>query len=559
MVNLAFEQDSEPIRVTLEDLDQDGVLDIVMVNRGTDEFVVLLGLGGGSFQVLPGVFAGPGLTDFAIGDLDEDGRLDLASSHSTGRVRIRWGRGDGTFSAGATIVLDDPFGFGEPQALAIAKIDADDRLDIFCSVTAGPFDSTRDAFLIRGLGAQSFSAPQNVFLSTELGGEIALADLDRDGHCDLAAVGFLAATPGISIVRGEATGFPSVDGLSKLYSLPPAVGDWNGDGRADLASIDPVTPLCETRVEVRLQHAEDPTILSITDTDLCFPRQLEGADLDADEHADLLILTDPSDAPSSLEPGFVQRLYGRGDGTFDVGTPVQVTPGDGRLPLRFVLQDFGADPRPDLAVLDSQGWISILLAGSGDSFQLTQEFPATTPSLSGPGLYATDADGDGNGDLLVLGQAELHVLIGRGDGSFDPPIVEAVATSLEDLVAHDFDGDGLVDLAAIRSDQIFRYQGLGSGSFQPLPMLALPSFLSTPQPSLLELGDFDGDGWIDLVAGPREGHFDLLKSRGDGSFEPSRRYARLGRYLEPGDFDGDGAIDLASPQVFHRNLLLEDR
>ena len=69
---------------------------------------------------------------------------------------------------------------------------------------------------------------------------------------------------------------------------------------------------------------------------------------------------------------------------------------------------------------------------------------------SGPdALVAGDFNGDGRTDLAVAndGSNDVSVLLGNGDGTFQPQVTYAVGTGPAALVAGDFTGDGRTDLA----------------------------------------------------------------------------------------------------------------
>src|SRR5262249_58170440 len=120
------------------------------------------------------------------------------------------------------------------------------------------------------------------------------------------------------------------------------------------------------------------------------------------------------------------------------------------------------------------------------------------------GLRAADLNGDGIPDLVTAneGSSPLHagsvsVLLGLGDGSFLPPTDYATGTDTEGIAVGDLNGDGIPDLAATNSDY-FGYGedsslsvllGNGDGSFQP--PVTLPSGMT---PVGVVIGDLDGDG-----------------------------------------------------------------
>src|SRR5207245_4887850 len=112
----------------------------------------------------------------------------------------------------------------------------------------------------------------------------------------------------------------------------------------------------------------------------------------------------------------------------------------------------------------------------------------------------------------------------------------------------DFNGDGIPDLAMLTGILL----GNGDGTFQPL----LP-FAARNGPNSLTVGDFNGDGKLDIVTSnfaiagdPRhpeiiENGVRVLLGNGDGTFQPGRAYpvgfpGSRPAFVAVGDFNGDG-------------------
>src|SRR6516164_2922227 len=92
------------------------------------------------------------------------------------------------------------------------------------------------------------------------------------------------------------------------------------------------------------------------------------------------------------------------------------------------------------------------------------------------------------------------------------------------------------------SNTVSIFLGNGDGTFQARMDLATGA-----APSLGTVGDFNGDGNLDLAVGNTVDHtISVLLGKGDGSFQPRVDYPNCGGgRIRTADFNRDGKLDLA--------------
>jgi hypothetical protein len=210
-------------------------------------------------------------------------------------------------------------------------------------------------------------------------------------------------------------------------------------------------------------------------------------------------------------------------------------------PTALTIADFNGDGRPDVAVLSvsTNTMIVYLNQGSGSFKGGKQINVGPTPTA----LVAGDFNGDGNQDLAVVSLEGLGILLGNGDGTFQP-LVNIRDAFGNALAVADFNGDGNLDLVVgdAQFGTLNLLLGNGDGTFQP--MVALDS---GGNPMALAVADLNNDGSPDLVmaTGP-DGQIVTILNQGNGTFDPPEVFSVPGATaLAIGDFNGDGNLDVA--------------
>ncbi len=222
----------------------------------------------------------------------------------------------------------------------------------------------------------------------------------------------------------------------------------------------------------------------------------------------------------------------------------------GMQPSAVAVGDFDGDGNLDLAVTNLNARSVTILMGQGDG--TFQPAGSVRVGISPRFVAAADFDGDGILDLAVLNHvsevsaSNVQILQGQGDGSFIVIGTYPVGVAASTLVVGDFNGDGFPDLAVASygSDTVSILLNNGDGTFQDAV-----DYPAGSGPTSVAVGDFNADGVTDLVVTNRlDGTISVLLGNGDGTFQDPQTFPTAGRepfFAVVGDFNGDGICDLA--------------
>ena len=204
----------------------------------------------------------------------------------------------------------------------------------------------------------------------------------------------------------------------------------------------------------------------------------------------------------------------------------------------MVTGDFNHDGKMDIAVTGN--YLSILLGNGDGTFQ-----PPVNYTGVGNWIAVADFNNDGNLDLITAnGDNSVSVFLGNGDGTFQSAKNSYTTGDCTFVVVGDFNGDHKLDIAVVDNPYISVLLGNGDGTFQA--PIDNSSFVGGHQ---LAVGDFNNDHHLDVaVAGFFGGSqdFGILLGNGDGTLQAALTYPLLyvPDWVSAADFNRDGNMDL---------------
>lgn len=320
------------------DLNNDGKLDLVLVNPNGNTIDVLLGNGNGSFQSNNLYTVGNSPRGVVVGDFNSDGILDLAVVNATDNdITILFGNGDGTFTKSVTYPVGK-----DPRAIGIGDLNNDGKLDL---VVANGQSNTISIFLGKGDG--TFQTPTTINTGN-FPRNVTLADFNNDGKLDLAVADFNADNIGVFLGNGDGT-FNS--GTYYPINGNPTVvtaGDFNNNGKLDLftttyqgSGLTILTGDGQGNFQVG-----NPINLGTNSA----PIDVKIADFDGSGKQELIVTSD--------NQNYLDLLTN--DGAGGVVQPPTEIPAS--MASSVIVADFNGDNSPDVAIADySYGNVDVLL------------------------------------------------------------------------------------------------------------------------------------------------------------------------------------------------------
>lgn len=485
----------------------------------------------------------------------------------------------------------DPATQARPISVVSGDFNKDGKLDLIASNLFANSIS-----VILGDGSGGFNMPTNIEVVNDGRGSpagLAVADFNSDGNLDLAVA--IEYNPGrVFVLSGNGAGGFSVAAMLEagVNTTAVAVGDFTGDGKADIAAINKGdAPMIAGNVSVFVNSGSG-SFGSVTNFNAGgTPVAIVAGNFDNDSNVDLAIANSASNN--------ISLLAGNGAGGFGAATNVNV----GTNPSGIVAGFFNGDTRLDLAVTNTgSDNVSVLLANGAGGFNAATNFAS---GITPFGIVVGDFDGNGKSDLAVANgfANQASVLLNDGSGGFGAPLSTSVGQQPLSLATGDFNGDTKADLAVANSNSnnLSILLGKGNGTFGRTTFLfsdpqavvtadlnkdghldfavanfggdkvtvfvadklggytLVNEFAVGIKPIALVASDFNKDGKLDLAAANNgSDNLSVLLGDGTGSFGAQTGFASGGRprALVTADFNKDGKLDLLTANETSSNLTL---
>jgi hypothetical protein len=208
--------------------------------------------------------------------------------------------------------------------------------------------------------------------------------------------------------------------------------------------------------------------------------------------------------------------------------------------------DFDNDNDLDLFVISENG--SFLFQNNGNNV-----FTNTGTAPSGSGMDAVkcvDFNNDGYIDITTLTSSGVNLYVNNGNSTFTPlPGNSFAGAQYGSITWGDYDNDGDLDLLISGDAGFFEcitklYRNNGNGTFTEVTNHNLPGMRYTS----IDWGDFDNDGYIDLVISGIDNDLkyvtSVFRNNGKGSFIKVADLANAIGVVKWGDYDNDGDLDI---------------
>jgi uncharacterized protein YjdB len=478
-------------------------------------------------EIHTGDINGDGKPDVVVAagcSLAGNGAPGISNCPASGSAAVVYlSNGDGTFQAPLVSGANLPPSI---RSMVVGDFNGDGKLDVAVAADAGGGSDGSDGTItiLLGNGDGTFTQVSQYAINglVSQANTLATGDFNGDGKLDLAvgiacynisvnvcSVGAVSVYPG----GGDGTlGTPTIYATVGNGAIFPVVGDFNGDGKLDL-------------------------------------------------------IAGSGSAPGDIFHSSLTFLQGKGDGSFTES----ITPLSFSGLSALASADLNSDGKLDLAITTSPASVQILFGNANGTFQSPISYASSlnNGATNTTSVLVTDLNHDGKPDLVISGSLAgnngVQLFLNDGTGNFlSGPAYGLGGFELAPIVAQDFNGDGNVDVVmgstisengGTRADGTLSVLlGNGDGTMQGASILSQNLLASQTNSTIT--ADINGDGIPDLVqtsfyfSNQDHGQGGIIVSlgTGNGNYGPPTIYptgSPNSFWVSAGDFNGDGKIDLA--------------
>ncbi|MEP6925210.1 MAG: VCBS repeat-containing protein, partial [Pyrinomonadaceae bacterium] len=530
-----FPTELNPWSITSGDLNSDGKIDLIVGSFYENKLAVLLNDGQGGF-LAPNIITPPNsfgqFIELRAADFNDDGNTDVVALASQENKQLFFFLGDGlgNLTLTSTLTLG-----GRNSVMEVGNLNGDNIPDIITSSYDG-FIGSSSVQIVFGKQSGVFIVDQSFSISEKAVG-ISIADLNNNGTNDIAMSFEDQSTPTTHWLQplfnnGDGT-FVAGNRIDLLYFLAPsgiAVGDFNGDGKQDLAALLSNSLLMVTYGTGNGNY-QNPSYWAV----LSGSNSILPDDLNHDGKADLIVFQNLSSLNNS-----VSVLINNNNGFIGPQPSIWGT-------TNIEAADFNNDGYKDFIsayVTPFNQTSEVVIALNDRNQGLLPDLNFSTPAALSA-IRTGDFNGDGNKDAITshsFNSKQIDVYLGNGTGAVGEPISTSLNVGFENIIVGDFNSDGKDDVFAVEYNaRGYSFLSNGDGTFT-----LAPNFPVALQNSLLKLekGDFNRDNKLDLIISDNT-TVNLWLGDGTGQFTLSTNSIPSLDGVVVGDYNGDGKLDLA--------------
>ncbi len=387
---------------------------------------------------------------------------------------------------------------------------------------------------------------------------VATGDFNGDGKLDVVNIDY-GSNLNVMLGKGDGTfqtpiSLNLANGINTYFAL--AVGDFNGDHLPDVALWTYSQTTGNFEVHIFLGNGTGSLTYNGTYSAPNSgnfspgPNSIVASDVNGDGKLDLVAMTPDNGV-------FV--FLGNGDGT--LRAPVAYTTVCGGSIINcggLAVGDLNGDGKPDLALntnATTGGGMSILLNNGNGTFGTPTYYPVGISGvLAANSIAIGDVNGDKKPDVIITGSSvSAIVYLNQGNGTFavKGTVGSVPIYATNNVVLADINNDKKLDIVIPDGlGDVFTFYGTGKGTFTAGPAYPLQAQTNGGN-YVVAVGDFNGDGTLDLLDTNGLNTNTVSLGRGDGSFQTNQLYASVGNLsaynfvIATADFNGDGFADTA--------------